>query len=348
MSLIEGGRLLEPVVPRFVPHPWLLNGHWQTVLAHYLPAKVASFPSRSVTVTVSDGSCLLIEDAIPPGWLAGDPAAVLVHGLAGSAQSPYMVRVTARLVGMGVRIVRMNLRNAGAGFGLARGFYHAGKTNDVRAVAEWLSSESSGSPIALVGFSLGGNLVLKLAAEASQFDLEGLDCVVAANAPLDLSACCQNMRRPSRRLYDKNFVKLLCTEVRRLHAAHPEMGPVDLGGVATLYDFDDRYTAPQHGFLGAADYYAQSSAGPLLSRIEVPGLVVHAEDDPFIPVDCYRTLEFPSNLKLELIAAGGHLGYISRNRWGGDRRWLDSRICLWLQTRWETALEPWMRRAERP
>ena len=339
---------MEPVVPRFVPHPWLRNGHWQTVLGHYLPAKVASFPSRSVEVTVSDRSRLLVEDSVPLGWLAGDPAAVMVHGLAGSAQSPYMVRVCARLVGMGIRVVRMNLRNAGEGFGLARGFYHAGKTSDVRAVAEWLSSESSGSPIALVGFSLGGNLVLKLAAEASESCLQGLDCVVAANAPLDLLACCQNMRRPSRRLYDKNFVKQLRTEVLRLHAAHPELGPVDLKGVETLYDFDDRYTAPQHGFAGATDYYARSSSGPMLSQIDVPGLVVHAEDDPFIPVDSYRVFEFPSNLELELIPAGGHLGYISRTRWSGNRRWLDSRICLWLQTRWETALEPWTRRAECP
>jgi predicted alpha/beta-fold hydrolase len=336
---------LGPVVPRFVPHPCLQNGHWQTVLAHYLPARVASFPSRLVTVMASDGSGLLVEDSVPGGWLAGDPAAVMVHGLAGSSQSPYMVRVAARLVAMGVRIARMNLRNAGEGFGLGRGFYHAGKTNDVRAVTEWLASESSGSPIALIGFSLGGNLVLKLAAEASESFLQGLDCVVAANAPLDLLACCQNMRRPSRRLYDKNFVKLLRAEVGRLHKAHPDMGPVDLKGVETLYDFDDRYTAPQHGFAGAEDYYARSSAGPLLSQIEVPGLVVHAEDDPFIPADSYRAFEFPSNLELEMIAAGGHLGYISRSRWGGDRRWLDSRICLWLQTRWETALEPWTRRA---
>jgi predicted alpha/beta-fold hydrolase len=255
--------------------------------------------------------------------------------------------MAGRLVKIGVRVVRMNLRNAGEGFGLAQGIYHAGKTVDVRAVAEWLAAHAPGSPIALIGFSLGGNLVLKLAAEASEVPLKGLDCVLAANSPLDLSACCRNMQKRSRRLYDRNFVKLLRSEVRRLHAKFPDMGPANLQGVDTLYDFDDRYTAPRHGFTGAEDYYARSSAGPMLSQIEVPGLVVHAEDDPFIPVESYRRLAFPPNLALELIPSGGHLGYISRAPWGGDRRWLDSRFCLWLQTRWEIARNL-KRRAECP
>lgn len=324
-------------MPRFEPHPWLPNGHWQTVLGYYLPAKVASFPSQSYEVALLDGSRLMVEESVPPGWQIGDHAAVLVHGLVGSARSPYMVRMAGRLVDLGVRVVRMNLRNAGEGFGLARGTYHAGKTGDVRAVVEWLAARCPGSPIALIGFSMGGNLVLKLAAEASEVALEGLDCVLAANSPLDLSACCRYMRQRSRRLYNRNFVKALRTEVRRLHAKFPDMGPPDLRGIETLYDFDDRYTAPQHGFMNAEDYYARSSAGPLLSRIEVPGLVVHAEDDPFIPVESYRGLVFPPNLALELIPKGGHLGFISRAPWDGDRRWLDSRFCLWLQSHWGIA-----------
>ncbi len=324
-------------MPRFEPHPLLLNGHMQTVFGHCVPGNVPSYPSSYVEVMVSDGSQIRVEDSIPNGWVTGDPAVLMVHGLAGSTRSGYMIRVGGRLVGSGFRVVRMNLRNAGAGFGLAKGFYHAGKTGDVRDVAEWLALCSPDSPIALVGFSLGANLVLKLAAEASDIPLPGLDCVLAANCPMDLLACCRNLQRPSRRLYDRKFVKLLRDQVGRLHAATPDLGPVDFTGVATLYDFDKRYTAPMHGFAGVEDYYAQASAGPLLSRIEVPGLVVHAEDDPFIPADSYRALTFPPRLELELVPTGGHLGYISRTRWGGDRRWLDSRLCHWLRNRWETA-----------
>ncbi|MBX6314885.1 MAG: alpha/beta fold hydrolase, partial [Isosphaeraceae bacterium] len=234
-----------------------------------------------------------------------------------------------------------NLRGAGSGFGLARSTYHSGKTDDVRAVVRWLTRQAPGSPLALVGFSLGANLVLKLAAEAADEPLEGLDCVLAANPPLDLAACCRHLQRPENRLYDRNFVRLLRAEVRRLHDAFPALGPIDLSHIRNLYAFDEAYTAPRHGFTSAADYYARSSAGPLVPRIRVPGLVVHAEDDPFIPAEPFRAIEFPPQLALELIPSGGHLGYISRSRWQGDRRWLDARLATWLAARWR--VNPWCR-----
>ena len=324
-------------MPPFEPHPLLRNGHWQTLGGRFLPAKRRELASRGVVIPLPDGDRLRIEDSTPANWSPGCPAAVLVHGLAGSARSPYMARVASRLVSQGIRVVRMNLRGAGEGFGLARQTYHAGKTRDVRAVAEWLAAEAPGSPIALLGFSLGGNLVLKLAAEASDEPLEGLDCVISANAPLDLMACSRFMRAPWRRIYDQNFARMLRTEVQRLHAVFPELGAADMKGVDSVYEFDDRYTAPRHGFAGADDYYARSSAGPMLSKIRIAGLIVHAEDDPFIPIESYRELAIPAALALEMNPYGGHLGYISRTRWGGDRRWLDSRLSRWLADHWETA-----------
>jgi predicted alpha/beta-fold hydrolase len=231
----------------------------------------------------------------------------------------------------------MNLRGAGAGFGLARGIYHAGRTGDLRVVAEWIAKGAKGSPVGLVGLSLGGNLVLKLAAEASDVALPGLDCVVAANPPLDLSACCRHLREPANRLYDANFVRVLRTQVERLHEWFPGLGPVDWAEIDSLYAFDDRYTAPRNGYEGAEAYYAASSAGPLLGRIRVEGLVVHAADDPFIPLPTVESAPFPANLRLEVVSAGGHLGYISRDHWAGDRRWLDARLVHWLMRRWAGA-----------
>jgi predicted alpha/beta-fold hydrolase len=228
----------------------------------------------------------------------------------------------------------MNLRGAGAGFGRARRFYHSGLTEDVRAVASWLARTAPGSPIALVGFSLGGNLVLKLAAEAAEAPLTGLDCVVAASPPLDLVACCRHIQRPENRVYDRNFVRLLVREVRRLHEVYPELGPPDLAGVRSLFDFDNRYTAPRNGFAGADDYYAHCSAGPLLSRIRVPGLIIHAMDDPFIPPGPFHRLVRPESLRLELWPTGGHLGFVCRFRCGGDRHWLDARLTSWLAEHW--------------
>jgi hypothetical protein len=232
----------------------------------------------------------------------------------------------------------MNLRGAGSGFGLARGIYHAGRSEDLRSVIEWLARRAPGSPIALVGFSLGANLALKLAAEAADHPLPGFDSVLAANPPLDLSACARHIQRPENRIYDRNFVRLLRSEVLRLHAAFPDLGPVDLSRVRTLFEFDDRYTAPRNGFKDAEDYYRRSSAGPLIPRIRVPGLVIHAEDDPFIPPAPFRSIPFPGGLALELVPSGGHLGYFSRDRWDGDRRWLDARLTAWLAARWSASL----------
>jgi predicted alpha/beta-fold hydrolase len=164
--------------------------------------------------------------------------------------------MAARLVGLGIRVVRMNLRGAGSGFGIARSTYHSGRTEDLRAVAEWIAQRAPGSPIALVGFSLGGNLVLKLVAEAAEQPLDGLDCVLAANPPLDLAACCRHLQRPENRVYDRNFVRLLGVEVNRLHSRFPELGLIDLAGAETLFEFDDLYTAPRNGFRDADDYYA--------------------------------------------------------------------------------------------
>jgi predicted alpha/beta-fold hydrolase len=261
---------------------------------------------------------------------------MLLHGLASTADAPYVARLARRLDDLGVRVVRMNLRGAGPGFGLARGFYHAGRTEDVRATVDWLAGRAPGSPIAVAGFSLGANLALKLAAEASRPSYEGArpDCVLAANPPVDLSLCCRTMRLPRNRIYDRSFVRWLRTEVRRLHERFPDLGPAGLEGVRTVYDFDDRYTAPRNGFDGAEDYYRRSSSGPLAPEIALPGLVVHAADDPFIPASAFEKVAFPPNVRFELLPHGGHLGYVSRTPWLGDRRWLETRMAAWLAEHW--------------
>jgi predicted alpha/beta-fold hydrolase len=321
-------------IPPFEPHPWIKGPHLQTIFGRYWPWPRHRLPSTAHEVELGGGDRTLVLDSIPQGWSAGDPAVVLVHGLGGCARSPYVVRVGKKLVGMGIRVVRMNLRGAGASFGLSRSFYHSGKTEDVRAVSDWLASRATGSPIGWVGFSLGANLVLKLASEAPEAPLEGFDCVVAANPPLDLEACCRMIRQPANRIYDKNFLRNLRAEVAKLQASFPDLEPANLSKARSLFDFDELYTAPRNGFRDAADYYARSSAGPLLHRIEVPGLVIHAADDPFIPAEPFTLAKFPTGLALELIPNGGHLGYLSRHRWKGDRRWLDARIALWLSTHW--------------
>jgi predicted alpha/beta-fold hydrolase len=324
----------DSTVPPFVPHPWFRGGHAQTIAGRYLPGRRLRLPSTYHEIDVDGGDRLSLLESIPADWRPGGPTALMVHGLAGCVRAPYLVRVAIRLVDIGVRVVRMNLRGAGAGFGSARGIYHAGRTDDLRAAARWMARRSPGSPIALVGFSLGANLVLKLAAEAAEEPLEGLDAVVAANPPLDLAACCRHFQRRENRVYDRHFVRMLHTDLSRLHHAYPDLGPFLVARTATLLEFDDLYTAPRNGFAGAYDYYSRNSAGPLIPQITIPGLVVHAADDPFIPVEPFYQVSFPTNLALELLPFGGHLGYLSRTLWSGDCRWLDMRLTAWLGSHW--------------
>lgn len=323
-------------VPEFVPHPLLRNGHLQTILGSYVfgPRVKLDSQSHEIELDGAGGDRLVVLESVPAGWREGGPSALLVHGLAGCARSPYMVRVGSRLSKRGVRVVRMNMRGAGSGFGLSRGIYHAGRTDDLRRVVEWMAARAPGSPVALIGFSLGANLVLKLAAEATENPLAGLDCVLAANPPIDLSACSRQIQLPVNRVYDRNFVRVLRKDIARLHQVFPDLEPARLPKVMSLYDFDDLYTAPRNGFAGAEDYYTRSSAAAYIPRVRVPGLVVHSEDDPFIPSEPFRTVPFPPQLALELISSGGHLGYVSQSRWMGDRRWLDSRFTVWLASRW--------------
>ncbi len=323
-----------PLRTPFEPHPWLPTGHLQTVVANLFPGRRPKLVAEEHVVPLADGDRLSVFDSTPPGWSAGHPHVLMVHGLGGCARSSYVVRSASRLLSLGFRVVRMNLRGAGSGFGLARQTYHGGRSADLRAVAAWMNRKGPSSPLALVGFSLGGNLVLKLAAEASDEPLPGLDAVLAANPPIDLAASCRYIQRPEARLYDRNFVRLLRRMVLRHHAAFPDLGPVDLSRVGSLLDFDEHYTAPRYGFEGADDYHRRSSAAPLLPRIGVPGLVVHATDDPFIPSEPFRSAVVPTQLSLELWRSGGHLGFVSRTRCGPDRRWLEARLTAWLAAHW--------------
>ena len=320
----------------FEPHPWFRGGNAQTIAGRYLPGRRLSLPSTYHEIDADLGDRLSVLESIPAGWRPGDPQALDDSRpgrlCAGDLRGPGGDPPGGDRRPGGAH----EPAAAGAGFGSARGVYHAGRTEDLRRVAEWMARRAPDSPIALVGFSLGANLVLKLAAEAAEQPLDGLDAVVAANPPLDLAACCRHLQRPENRVYDRHFVRMLHNEVTRLHQAFPELGPVPVARAVTLFEFDDLYTSPRNDFAGAMDYYTRSSAAPLIPQIAIPGLVVHAADDPFIPVDPFYQIAFPENLALELLPSGGHLGYLGRSLWSGECRWLDMRLTAWLASHWAT------------
>jgi uncharacterized protein len=312
--------------------------HAQTIVGRYVGGECLPLSATPHRVALPDGDHLLVLESIPRGWEMPMPAAILVHGLAGCAEANYVVRLSRLLLRLGIRVVRVNLRGAGDGFGLARGIYHAGRSDDLREVVQWLHARIDGSPIALIGFSLGANIVLKAGIEAAEAPLEGLDCLLAANAPIDLVHCARQMQLAENRVYNWNFVRWLRTMVDRLHRRFPELGDPRLEGVRTLYDFDDRYTAPRAGFASADDYYTRCSVVSALRLIQLPGLIVHALDDPFIGAKPFLHLQGPPAFAVELLAHGGHLGFLSRRPWMGSRRWLDSRLATWLASHWADEL----------
>ena len=308
----------------FPPFPLLRNRHAQTAVGTALRFGWPEPPSETVPVALSDGDTLALEVSRPTGWTPALPTVVLVHGLTGSHRSPYMVRAAARLFAADVNVVRLNLRGCGTGYGLARRPYHAGCSEDVRQALDVLACRFR-PPFVLVGYSLGGNVALKLAADLGADGRDLLAEVLAICPAADLKACVA--RAPA--LYEQYFVFLLRRELKRRMTAFPDLDPVHLPRWLSLRAWDNLYTAPQCGFQGADDYYAQASAVARISRIRVSCRVLLAEDDPIIDPTMFDALPLPRRFRLHKVAHGGHLGFVASPRSGG-LCWLEAQLLRWI------------------
>jgi len=281
-------------------------------------------------ITLEDGDQIVLHDDRPSQWQSGDPAALLVHGLGGSHRSGYMVRGAAKLTAHGVRVFRMDLRGWGAGFGLNRLPLHAGRSEDARQALEYILDVCPDSPINVVGFSMGANMVLKMAGEYGDHSPTRLAGVMGVSPPICLQSCMTGMRQNFwNRFYDRNFVRWL----QRYHRNRQPLFPDEQLPQAFppgLLEYDAVITAPQSGFVDAADYYNRASAGPLLKHISVPALVLAAEDDPIIPIANFQPTICSSTTQLEITPGGGHLGFISTSSNDPDRRWIDWRVVDWV------------------
>jgi hypothetical protein len=294
-------------------------------------------PSQTRLVELADGDRIALEVTTPASWRPSGVTVVMLHGLCGCHRSPYLVRLAARLERRGARAVRMNLRGCGSGAGLARGIYHSGRSEDVLRVLEELRREHPQGRLSLVGFSLGGNIALKLAGELGEAAGRLLERVIAVCPPVDLDLCQRRLHLPRNRIYERHFLRLLVRAARARHRYFPELGSVDLPRGISLRDFDDLYTAPHGGFRDAADYYQRASARPLLARIRVPCRILFAEDDPFIAAEAAEGIELAQCVEVVRTRSGGHLGFIGRDARGGygaagwgTLRWMDERVLEWL------------------
>jgi len=313
----------------FRPLPLLTNPHAQTIVAaKWTFAREPSATTR--LVQLPDGDMIALEVSTPQGWQPHDPTVVMLHGLCGCHRSPYMQRLARKLLRRGLRAVRMNLRGCGSGKGLARYPYHSGRSADVLAVLDSLEQDAPASPVTLVGFSLGGNLVLKLAGELSATVPDSLQRVIAICPPADLVACARLLSQPTNRLYNRYFTRLLYADVAYRHARFPDLPPVTLPDGLSLYEFDDYYTAPQGGFRDALDYYRQCSAAPLVPRITVPCHVLFAADDPLIDARVFDGVTLPANVQVLCTRHGGHLGFLGLLGRAGGYRAMDAQLLAWI------------------
>jgi predicted alpha/beta-fold hydrolase len=312
--------------PPFVP--FFRNPHLLTIAGNYWSRELDEqrFPVRTRLYDTEPGVQVLVHSQAPPG----DPIAqlILVHGLEGSSAAGYARSLTQAALEAGCAVHRFNMRSCGGTEHLSgRTLYHSGQTADLLAVIRELPS---GAPIFLTGFSLGGNVVLKLAGELGASASDLFAGVMAISTPIDLAACVRQLDRPSNLIYARRFVSRLKERIRAKERLTP--GLFDLGGlemVHNIYDFDDRFTAQAFGFGSADNYYATQSSNQFLDRIRVPTLLVVAKDDPLIPFAVYDHPAFSTNPHLRLLAVehGGHLGFISKTR---PRFWLDQVLVNWV------------------
>jgi len=319
-------RNLEPFVPL------VTNPHLLTILAHFWRSGLdeSRFPVERKLYRTEPEVEVLVESQRPAGTARGE--IVMVHGLEGSSQAGYMKVLARMALESGFASHRLNLRSCGGTEQCSKSAYHSGMTADLEAVLRRLASEGRG-PLFAVGFSLGGNVVLKLAGELAENARELLAGVCAVSTPIDLDESTRSIERRENRLYELRFLKKLKRRIRELNRLRPDAFPIDgLDRVRGLREFDDRYTSRFFGFRDAADYYYTQSACRVLDRIRVPALLVEAKDDPVIPFRIFERPEVIGNPCIELIAVehGGHLGFLGRR---GQRFWAEGAVMDWIRAR---------------
>ena len=253
-------------------------------------------------------------------------AAILLHGLEGSADRTYRRGMTHALAADGWDVVAMNLRGCSGEPNRLPRSYHSGATEDLRAVLDALGNGYD--TMAAVGFSLGGNLLLKyLGEEGSQ---SRIDAAVAVSVPCDLAGSSNQLALRGNRLYMWNFMRSLRRKVQEKAERFPDIVSTEgLNDMRTFHEFDDHYTAPLHGFRDAEHYWAACSSRSFLPEIRVPTLLLNAVDDPFLSEGCYPVdaCHRSQHVTLEMPDTGGHVGFLS-----GDQTYTETRGAAFLQS----------------
>jgi len=316
----------------FVPRRGLRGAHRQTLAAYFLPRELRLPPPECRLVRVEDNVQIRCDCHWQPRR-ADVPTVVVVHGLEGSSESQYVLGTANKAWDAGMNVVRMNVRNCGGTERLGPTLYHSGLSADVGVLVEELVERDGLPSIFLAGFSMGGNLVLKLAGEWGPAVPAQVHAVAAVCPGMDLAVSAAALHLRSNRLYEWQFLYSLWRSVRRKRHLFPDRyQEPSLRCLRSLRDFDDEITAPYCGFASADDYYSRASASPWVGRINVPTLVIHADDDPFVRLLPETRAALRANPRIRFIETenGGHCGFLA-DPVGYDGRWAERQIVCFFQ-----------------
>jgi predicted alpha/beta-fold hydrolase len=305
----------------FSPALGLHSSHIQTLLGS-LGNGGTPPPSRQLLIPLEERDLLSCEESIPPQWTPSKKIIVLVHGLAGSHASGYMVRLGGKFYKKGYRVIRVNLRGCGSGKGLTQRPYYGGVSHDIFKVLELLKQRCPEAPVVIIGFSLGGNIVLKLAGELGEMASKFLYRTIAVCPPVHLGRTVHLLDHPSNRLYKRYYLKHLKRQV------HPWTGARK---IESGFEYDTHIIAPHWGFRNAEDYYAKCSCQFFIPQIRHSCYVLFTEDDPFIDYRPILNMQIPPSVKISLSPHGGHMGLLSWTGWEHRYFWLDQLLHSWVK-----------------
>ncbi|QHN05005.1 alpha/beta fold hydrolase [Granulicella sp. WH15] len=326
----------------YKPRRWLSNGHLQTIVGNFLPRQndLPTAVAELVEVSPAQGSRISSQVLCHCHWQpeavrAQQLTVILVHGLEGSSSSQYVVGNANKLWRAGANVIRMNMRNCGGTEQLSPTLYHSGLSGDVLAVMRAFTTRYGLHSVALVGYSMGGNLVLKLAGE--QGSLPELKAVVGVSPAIDLGPSADALHLPVNRLYERRFLKALLQRFRRKAMLFPRVyDPNRAANIGSVREFDERITSLYSGFSGADDYYFRAASARVLDRIAVPTLILHALDDPFIRLTEETREKIMVNPNIALIETknGGHCAFLAPPdlAQGDDGYWAESTLLQFLMS----------------
>lgn len=311
----------------FKPAWWLRGAHSQTIWPTILRRKLR-LPIQHERLELPDG------DFLDLAWINKNnpgPIVLVLHGLAGNVESPYIQGILHTINKKNWRAVFMHFRGcSGVHNRLARS-YHSGETGDLQFVISKLQKQASNIPLIAIGFSLGGNVLLKWLGETAEQN--PLHAAIAVSVPFDLQQAADYLNRGASRFYQWWLVRQLRATVKnKFKKITAPIALHNLYKLRSFWDFDDQVTAPLHGFRDAMDYYQQSSSKQFLAKIKVPTLIIHSKDDPFIPHTALpQTHELSPHITLEITEKGGHVGFITGKLPWRPVYWLEQRIIRFLQ-----------------